>query len=109
MRIGATHTGIGMATNCHDLELGESHRILVSFATGDADDLLYLRYSCADPTCDWCVVEYGPDECKEVVRIADDLLTHEFYSDNSYKGGGDARTKSTPAKRRSGQTDFFGG
>jgi len=55
------------------------------------------------------VVEYGPDECKEVVRIADDLLTHEFYSDNSYKGGGDARTKSTPAKRRSGQTDFFGG
>jgi len=62
------------------------HRILVSFAKGDADDLLYLRYQCEDRTCDWCVVEFGPDECQDLVRISDELLTHEFYSEN-LKGG----------------------
>jgi len=71
------------------------HRIHVGFAVGDSDELLYLRYACADPTCDWCVVEFGPDECKEIVRIADDLLTHEnFYDKNTSTGGRDARHSS---------------
>jgi len=71
------------------------HRILVSFAVGDSEDLLYLRYSCEDRTCDWCVVEFGPDECKEIVRITDDLLTHEFYRDKPQGGGQHATTRKT--------------
>jgi len=80
-----------MPLNSHDGRDG--HRILASFATGDAGELLYLRYRCEDPTCDWCVVEFGPDECKDLVRISDDLLTHEFYNDNSQEGGQRAQHK----------------
>jgi len=86
-----------MLSSCPD-----GHRIHVGFAVGDSDELLYLRYSCADPTCDWCVVEFGPDECKEIVRIADDLLTHENYYVKSQEGGSDARRKI-----RSGQPSLF--
>jgi len=79
------------------------HRIHVGFAVGDNDELLYLRYACSDPTCDWCVVEFGPDECKEIVRIADDLLTHENYYDKSQAGGSDARQR----RSRSDQPSLF--
>jgi len=51
------------------------HRILVAFAKGDLEDLMYLHYHCDDPTCDWSICEYGPDECKEIANIVDDLLT----------------------------------
>jgi len=72
------------------------HRILVSFAVGDRDELMYLRYSCEDPTCDWCIVELGPDECKEIERITDSLLTHEVYnSKDQSPGGSHARTIKT--------------
>jgi len=59
----------------------------VCFGVGDHDELMYLRYSCSDPTCDWCVVEFGPDECKELERITDELLTHAIYNDKSQEGG----------------------
>jgi len=79
------------------------HRILVSFAKGDDGSLMYLRYGCEDPTCDWCVVEYGPGECKDLVRITDSLLTHDFYYDKSQEGGRDARN----AKVRCDQPTLF--
>jgi len=88
-----------MPINSHE----PGHRILVGFAKGDSDELLYLRYFCEDPTCDWCVVEFGPDECKEVVRIVDSLLTHEFYSTNTQSGGTGAKSNS----ERQGPTSQF--
>jgi len=84
------------------LNCPNGHRILVSFAVGDSNALLYLRYSCEDPTCDWCVVEFGPDECKEVVRIADELLTHEFYNDKSQDRG-----RETHARAKTNQPSLF--
>jgi len=78
---------------------------MVSFATGDSDELLYLRYSCEDPTCDWCVIEFGPDECKEIERITDSLLTHEVYSANIQHRGGDARRDKTA--KPTGQLSFL--
>jgi len=80
------------------------HRVLVSFAKGDADELLYLRYTCNDPTCDWCVVEFGPDNCNSVVSIVDELLTHDFYNDKTQGGGSDARATSL---RLSDQPSLF--
>jgi len=80
------------------------HRVLVSFAKGDADELLYLRYTCNDPTCDWCVVEFGPDDCNSVVSIVDELLTHEFYNGKNHEGGSDARHSSLG---RSDQPSLF--
>jgi len=87
-------------TSSHDKA---SCKTLVSFALGDRDELLYLRYSCEDPTCDWCVVEYGSDDCKEFANTVDELLTHPIYSTNipSTQGGSNA-------KRKTAQTDLFG-
>jgi len=73
------------------------HRILVSFATGDRGDLMYLRYTCEDPTCDWCITEFGPDECKEIAKITDELLTHYIYNVKSQEGGA---THATPKARK---------
>jgi len=82
-----------------------SCKTLVSFAVGDRDELLYLRYSCQDPTCDWCVVEFGPDECNEVANIVDELLTRESFSTDCThtQGGNNAR----PQKSPHGQTNLF--
>jgi len=81
------------------------HRILVSFAVGDRDEMLYLRYCCEDPTCDWAVIEFGPDECKEIERITDALLTHEVYNVKSQEGGTDARLRK--ARTSTGQLQIF--
>jgi len=67
-----------MVTSSHNGH--EGHRPLVSFALGDRDELLYLRYFCEDPTCDWCIVEYGGDDCKEFANVVDELLTHPIYA-----------------------------
>jgi len=74
---------------------------MVSFGVGDSDDLMYLRYSCSDPTCDWCVIEFGPDECKELERITDGLLTHPIYNDKSQEGGTRVRATSSPKAKHS--------
>jgi len=74
----------------------DGHRILVSFAVGDLNEMMYLRYCCDDPTCDWAVIEFGEDECKEIERITDSLLTHEVYDVKSQETrGAHARPKKT--------------
>jgi len=79
------------------------HRILVSFAVGDVyNELQYLRYCCDDPTCDWAVIEFGSDECKEVERITESLLTHEIYNDKSQDTGGPRGPK-----RKTHQSSLF--
>jgi len=93
----ATHTSSHDKASC---------KTLVSFAVGDRDELLYLRYSCEDPTCDWCIVEFGPDTCTDFANIVAELLTHELYSTNNTdnQGGNNAKTKQ---RRPTQQVDLF--
>jgi len=82
---------------------------LVSFAKGDQDELMYLRYRCEDPTCDWCIVEFGPDECKDFANIVDNLLTDENRCDNFHDTPDPSRTHDKRSSRvqPTMQTDFF--
>jgi len=90
-----------MDSNSHNGDAG--HRVLVSFAIGDRDDLMYLQYRCEDPTCEWCVVEYGEDDCKGFANIIDNLLTHEIRDVKTQRRGGEARSG-----KESSQTNLFG-
>jgi len=109
MPIGDMPTSIEAPTSSHNGEQG--HRILVSFALGDRDEMMYLRYQCEDPTCDWCVIEFGEDECKEIDNICNALLTHPIYNDKSQEGGTDAtheRNRGRATSRfKSSQGEFF--
>jgi len=82
---------------------------LVSFAKGDQDELMYLRYRCDDPTCDWCIVEFGPDECKDFENIVDNLLTDEncHAKINDTQDGDGAHAKRSSRVQPAMQTDLF--
>jgi len=98
-----------MPSSSHDGS--DEHRILVAFATGDNQELLYLRYCCEDPTCDWAIVEYGPDECNNVATIVDNLLTDEncHAKINDTQDGDGAHAKRSARVQPSMQKDLFRG